>query len=78
VQATVELVNEINSWVDEIPPIQQPMRFGNKAFRSFFDRVVEVGRELAPGSNPSTSRSFADVSSLVYTAIGGDAAKVAA
>lgn len=41
-QAAVELINEISSWVDDIPPIQQPMRFGNKAFRSFFDRVVEV------------------------------------
>ncbi|RLN71615.1 hypothetical protein BBJ28_00007489 [Nothophytophthora sp. Chile5] len=38
----VDLVNEINSWVDEIPPMQQPMRFGNKAFRTFYDRVVEV------------------------------------
>lgn len=42
VQKAVELVNEINSWIDEIPPIQQPMRFGNKAFRTFYDRVVEV------------------------------------
>jgi hypothetical protein len=42
VQKAVDLVNEINSWIDEIPPIQQPMRFGNKAFRTFYDRVVEV------------------------------------
>ncbi|POM80534.1 Strumpellin, partial [Phytophthora palmivora] len=41
VQKAVDLVNEINSWIDEIPPIQQPMRFGNKAFRTFYDRVVE-------------------------------------
>ncbi|KAJ8517330.1 hypothetical protein ON010_g18336 [Phytophthora cinnamomi] len=41
VQKAVDLVDEINSWIDEIPPIQQPMRFGNKAFRTFYDRVVE-------------------------------------
>lgn len=28
-------------WVDEIPPIQQPMRFGNKAFRDFHARLLE-------------------------------------
>lgn len=46
VEKTVALLNEINSWIDEIPPIQQPMRFGNKAFRTFYDRVVERSREI--------------------------------
>lgn len=40
------MLNEINSWIDEIPPLQQPMRFGNKAFRTFFDRVVTVPNQL--------------------------------
>jgi len=26
-------------WVDEIPPIQQPMRYGNKAFKDWVDKV---------------------------------------
>jgi len=27
------LMQHLISWIDEIPPINQPMRFGNKAFR---------------------------------------------
>ena len=33
--------SKIASWVDEIPPIQQPMRFGNKAFRDWHARLVQ-------------------------------------
>ena len=32
-------LTRISSWVDEIPPIQQPMRFGNKAFRDWHARL---------------------------------------
>jgi hypothetical protein len=42
VEKTVATINQINTWIDEIPPIQQPMRFGNKAFRTFFDRLMDV------------------------------------
>lgn len=46
------MVAEINSWIDEIPPIQQPMRFGNRAFRDFYDRVVTVMKEDEHASYP--------------------------
>ncbi|TMW68697.1 hypothetical protein Poli38472_006165 [Pythium oligandrum] len=46
VEKAVQLIQEINGWIDEIPPIQQPMRFGNKAFRTFYDRVVERSTDL--------------------------------
>lgn len=29
----VEMLRQMGSWVDDIPPIDEPMRFGNKAFR---------------------------------------------
>ena len=34
-QKVVGLVRTMSSWIDEIPPIQQPMRYGNKAFRDW-------------------------------------------
>ena len=33
---------ELNTWIDEIPPLVQRSRFGNKAFRIWFDRLCEV------------------------------------
>ncbi|TDH65035.1 uncharacterized protein CCR75_006832 [Bremia lactucae] len=56
VQKSVELLDEINSWIDEIPPIQQPMRFGNKAFRTFFDRVAEKTPAMQENMLPSALR----------------------
>ena len=33
-EKVVAVLRKMNAWVDEIPPIDQPMRYGNKAFRS--------------------------------------------
>jgi hypothetical protein len=46
-------------WVDEFPPLPQPMRFGNQAFRHWHSKLLDEGRSivgrvcgeaLAPGS----------------------------
>ena len=42
VQNVLNMLEILNKWVDEIPPIQQPQRFGNKAFRDWFAKVKEV------------------------------------
>eukprot|EP00826_Nyctotherus_ovalis_P065183 TRINITY_DN9576_c0_g1_i6.p1 TRINITY_DN9576_c0_g1~~TRINITY_DN9576_c0_g1_i6.p1 ORF type:complete len:315 (+),score=117.21 TRINITY_DN9576_c0_g1_i6:189-1133(+) len=36
-----EVLTELSGYVDSIPPLEQPMRFGNKAFRLFLDKVKE-------------------------------------
>lgn len=36
------MLDKMSNWIDEIPPIDQPQRFGNKAFRDYFKRVKEV------------------------------------
>lgn len=41
VQSLVELLHELGSWIDEFPPLNQPMRFGNRAFKSWHGRLVE-------------------------------------
>ena len=38
----LEVLETMNKWIDEIPPIDQPQRFGNKAYRDWFDRLTEV------------------------------------
>lgn len=35
----------ISVWIDEVPPIEQPMRFGNKAYRTLMDRVIAASDE---------------------------------
>lgn len=46
VQGLVELLSELESWLDDFPALDQPMRFGNKAFRQWHSRLVERGEGL--------------------------------
>mmetsp|Transcript_8214 Transcript_8214/g.12593 ORF Transcript_8214/g.12593 Transcript_8214/m.12593 type:complete len:128 (+) Transcript_8214:188-571(+) len=54
-------IEKLNQWLDEVPPIEQPMRFGNKAFRTWLDKVKEnVDADLAEiitAGNPEFSQS---------------------
>jgi hypothetical protein len=36
------MLQTISAYIDTIPAINQPMRFGNKAFRTFLDKVKET------------------------------------
>lgn len=33
------LLARLNAWIDDIPPVEQPARFGNKAFKTWFQRL---------------------------------------
>lgn len=50
------MLKTMATWVDGIPPIQQPMRYGNKAFKDWVDKVGRA--PLRPLMRPSGS-SFA-------------------
>lgn len=43
----VGLLNELDAWIDDIPPQESPQRFGNLAFRTWGKRLEEV-RVFAP------------------------------
>jgi len=42
----VDLLEKFSGWVDEIPPIDQPQRFGNKAFREWSKRLKDNAKVL--------------------------------
>eukprot|EP00929_Paragymnodinium_shiwhaense_P098867 TRINITY_DN60380_c0_g1_i2.p1 TRINITY_DN60380_c0_g1~~TRINITY_DN60380_c0_g1_i2.p1 ORF type:complete len:354 (-),score=77.83 TRINITY_DN60380_c0_g1_i2:297-1295(-) len=46
IKGLVQALDEVESWIRDFPPLQQPMRFGNKAFRQWHERVVERSAEL--------------------------------
>ncbi|XP_023011968.2 phosphotyrosyl phosphatase activator [Leptinotarsa decemlineata] len=37
----VGVLDTINQWIDDIPPVQQPQRFGNIAFRDFYKKLKD-------------------------------------
>ncbi|ELU37316.1 serine/threonine-protein phosphatase 2A activator 1 [Rhizoctonia solani AG-1 IA] len=48
------LLEELESWIDDIPPQASPQRYGNLAFRDWGKRLEEVRNILAP--HPTGSR----------------------
>lgn len=38
----MDLLEILSKWIDDIPPIQQPQRFGNQAFRTWYDTLKVV------------------------------------
>mmetsp|Transcript_25676 Transcript_25676/g.29369 ORF Transcript_25676/g.29369 Transcript_25676/m.29369 type:complete len:321 (+) Transcript_25676:62-1024(+) len=45
-QRVVDMLETLEKWIDEIPPLEQPMRFGNKAFKTWHARLVERDGDL--------------------------------
>jgi serine/threonine-protein phosphatase 2A activator len=46
VRGMVQILELMISWIDEIPPLQQPARYGNLAFRDWQGRLQEQGQSL--------------------------------
>lgn len=42
IEKLVALLNTLDRWIDETPPVDQPSRFGNKAYRTWYAKLDEV------------------------------------
>ena len=42
----VDILEQLSQWIDEIKPIDQQQRFGNKAFRDWYDKVTSASETL--------------------------------
>lgn len=38
----VGMLDEFDEWITQIPPTEQPQRFGNKSFRLWHERLQQV------------------------------------
>ncbi|XP_058015078.1 serine/threonine-protein phosphatase 2A activator isoform X3 [Ahaetulla prasina] len=46
IEKLVTLLNTLDRWIDETPPVDQPSRFGNKAFRTWYAKVEQGAESL--------------------------------
>jgi hypothetical protein len=46
VKAFVDILRELASWVSDIPPVSQPARFGNPAFRTWHAKLLKESVRL--------------------------------
>ncbi|XP_065558598.1 serine/threonine-protein phosphatase 2A activator-like isoform X2 [Artemia franciscana] len=54
----LKLLDRLNVFVDETPPIDQPQRFGNKAFRIWMEKVTNEAQSLLKEALPEKFHSF--------------------
>ncbi|CAM9124795.1 unnamed protein product, partial [Discosporangium mesarthrocarpum] len=46
IEYIVDILDTMSSWVDEYPPLEQPMRFGNKSFRQWHKRLEQEAKGM--------------------------------
>jgi serine/threonine-protein phosphatase 2A activator len=42
----VEVLDQLQQWVVEIPPVQQSLRYGNPAYRTWWARMADTAEQL--------------------------------
>jgi hypothetical protein len=42
IEKLVALLDTLDRWIDETPPVDQPSRFGNKAYRTWYAKLDQV------------------------------------
>ncbi|CDJ30851.1 phosphotyrosyl phosphatase activator, putative [Eimeria mitis] len=47
--ALLAVLQQLLQWVEEIPPVEQPTRFGNQAFKTWCNRLEERAEDLLSG-----------------------------
>ncbi|KAK9685173.1 Phosphotyrosyl phosphate activator (PTPA) protein [Popillia japonica] len=46
VQKLMELLDKLGMMIDQVPPIEQPQRFGNQAFRTWYQKLKDLAFDL--------------------------------
>ncbi|XP_067826080.1 serine/threonine-protein phosphatase 2A activator isoform X2 [Heptranchias perlo] len=53
VEKLIVLLNTLDRWIDETPPVDQPSRFGNKAYRTWYGKLEKEAENLVSMVIPS-------------------------
>ena len=73
IEKVVTFLHQLHAMIDEIPPLKQPMRFGNKAFRTFHTRLCEESlvflQQLLPAHQQEAS---VELAAYLCTSFGKD------
>lgn len=65
-ESLLDLLQKLSLWVDEIPPVLHQARYGNPAFRDWFQRLAVEGKLLAIQILPEDLRLSAIVEVFPY------------
>ncbi|XP_053551712.1 serine/threonine-protein phosphatase 2A activator [Bombina bombina] len=67
----IALLDTLDLWIDETPPVDQPSRFGNKAFRTWYNKLDKEAENLVCTVIPSQlSAAAPEVAVYLKEAVG--------
>lgn len=67
----IQMLNEFDEWITQIPPTEQPQRFGNKSFRIWHERLQQNGvEELQKVLPEKLYRSVPEIVEYLYEGFG--------
>ncbi|KAH9489122.1 hypothetical protein Btru_057132 [Bulinus truncatus] len=73
IEKLIGILDTFDKWIDETPPIDQPQRFGNKAFRTWFKKLSEEGPKLIKEALPAEYESaIPELFAYVQDSFGND------
>jgi len=71
IKGLLGILEKLSSWIDDIPPIDQPQRFGNKAFKTWFAMLEENRDELLRNVLPEKfHKSLGEISLYLVESVG--------
>ncbi|KAJ8261066.1 hypothetical protein COCON_G00167890 [Conger conger] len=59
VEKLISLLDTLDRWIDETPPVDQPSRFGNKAYRTWYAKLDQEAEALVAAVIPADSSAAA-------------------
>jgi len=71
IQRSVQVIQEMEGWIADIPPQTQAQRFGNKAFRTWFEKLKTEAPSLMEKVLPSThKRAVIEITPYLVESVG--------
>lgn len=66
VDRIVAMLQQMTTWVNDIPPIDEPMRFGNKAFRQWYQKLEQEAGGMVDSILQGSGHEAATVELVPY------------
>ncbi|XP_064420467.1 serine/threonine-protein phosphatase 2A activator isoform X1 [Latimeria chalumnae] len=71
IEKLMALLNTMDRWIDETPPVDQPSRFGNKAYRTWYARLEKEAENLVSSIIPENrSQAVPEVATYLKESVG--------
>ncbi|KAG7254148.1 hypothetical protein CRUP_000185, partial [Coryphaenoides rupestris] len=76
VEKLLDLLETLDRWIDETPPVDQPSRFGNKAYRTWYGKLDQEAEALVSTLLPGQSAAAAQEVAVYLKEAVGNATRI--